>query len=226
MNFTNTDLAKVIAYNRNSQDATYIAQALAEKFQSEGFTPILEPCTRGRRLKTDLENLMRDSTVQNEELKNKPTYYRTLPPTEGKSPRSGQRQKIERVVLIDLNPDRDVYEYLDYNPGTLEIRNVYAPGVRVVNRVTTDGVEIVTRVDEIKSHRDTAVSLQVALVTAYDVGLTTTSESALHSSAFKHLSPMSNVEHIFQAKNANPYATQILWDLIAPRENLWSYALK
>ncbi len=176
MNFTNTDLAKVIVYNKKSKDATDIARALAAKFKSEGFTPILKPCTRGKKLKSVLEKLMRDSDVQNEQLKNKPTFFRTLPPTDKKNPRSGRRQKIERVVLIDLNADRATYEFLEFNRPTLEIRNIYAFGARVVNRVMTDGVEVVTRVDEVKYHADAVVTRQVALVVAYDINVASAEE--------------------------------------------------
>lgn len=186
MNFTNTDLAKVIVYNKKSKDATDIALALAAKFKSEGFTPILKASARGRRLKTVLENLMRDSDVQNEQLKDKPTFFRTLPPTK-KNPRSGRRQKIERVVLIDLHADRATYELLEFNRPTLEMRNVYENGAQVVSRVMINGVEVVTRVDEVKNHADAAVTRQVALVVAYDINVESTeTDTALNIVNVKH----------------------------------------
>lgn len=190
---TNTDLAKVIAYDENSQDATDAARAADAKFRSEGFTPILVPSTRGR-LMTDLGM-----------LNFQPTYYRTLP--------TGRLQQIDRVVLIGLNADRATYEYLEFNPGTLEMRNVYARGVRVVNRDIINNVEVVTRIDEVKFHATAVVTRQVALVVAYDVGLASTEASALHRSTFQHLN---SVHHHFLTIGAS----QTLFEWIASCENL------
>jgi hypothetical protein len=187
-----TDLAKVIAYNENSQDATTAALALDAKFRSEGFTSLLVPSTRAR-LMADLRG-----------LNFQPTYYRTLP--------TGRLQKIDRVVLIGLNADRATYEYLEFNPGTLEMRNVYDRGARVVNRVMIDGVEVVTRIDEVKYHEDAVVSRQVALVTAYDIGLENTNDSDIRSE-FRHLN---SVHHHFLTIGAR----QTLFEWINSWENL------